>query len=553
MALSASGLAWSAQQLRVLHHEAVQLTSRAQVGAAEHVSFNAYGRRFELSVAPNERIRRAMNAGNTRTMPFEGSVDGAPGSWVRITRSASGWRGMIFDGHELYAIETAADIAGSTVEPLTTSGSAPVVYRLADALLADGVMACEIAEPPEPDEQPTAATAFNNLAHELHAQAATLSAMKQVRVGVVADYEFVTEFSGTPTSPEDAIVARMNIVDGIFSSQLGVKISLAPLTIFSEVADPFTKSRAGALLDEVRTFRRSSSAQKSYGITHLMTGRDLDGDTVGIAYIATVCNSGNADSLSEGTRSTTTSALIAAHEMGHNFGAPHDGESGSACASTPSTFLMAPRLNGSDTFSACSVQQIQPTYNSALCLADYIPPDTSLEISKTSIDAVVGQEFVASFVARASGDDASVEVTVSASIPASLTIQTVTANGGTCTTGAGVASCTLGTLAAGETRQIDLALTAAQTGTMSVNVTADASNDSNSGNNAGAISVTATDTPGSTPTPPTTPTPPATPGTGSASTSGGGGGGRMDLALLAMLGFMLAANTRRQQAKRAQL
>ena len=68
------------------------------------------------------------------------------------------------------------------------------------------------------------------------------------------------------------------------------------------------------------------------------------------------------------------SALIAAHEMGHHFGAPHDGEAG-ACRSTPQTFLLAPRLSQSDQFSACGVQQIQPAITTATCLTAYIPPD----------------------------------------------------------------------------------------------------------------------------------------------------------------------------------
>ena len=59
-------------------------------------------------------------------MPLQGTVEGASGSWVRITRSASGWRGMVFDGQELYAIEAAQDLAGSTVEPLNATGAAPV-------------------------------------------------------------------------------------------------------------------------------------------------------------------------------------------------------------------------------------------------------------------------------------------------------------------------------------------------------------------------------------------------------------------------------------------
>ncbi len=108
--------------------------------------------------------------------------------------------------------------------------------------------------------------------------------MKQVRIGVVADYEFVTQFANS--TPEDAIVARMNIVDGIFSSQLGVKVSLGTPTLFRSASDPFTKSKASELLAELADYRFGSQAQQQYGITHLMTGRDLDTTTVGIAYLS---------------------------------------------------------------------------------------------------------------------------------------------------------------------------------------------------------------------------------------------------------------------------
>ena len=35
-----------------------------------------------------------------------------------------------------------------------------------------------------------------------------------------------------------------------------------------------------------------------------------------------------------------------AHEFGHNFGAEHDGVTGSVCASVSGDFLMSPALNG---------------------------------------------------------------------------------------------------------------------------------------------------------------------------------------------------------------
>jgi len=358
-------------------------------------------------------------------------------------------------------------------------------------------------------------------------------------VGVVGDFEFVNQFTSTSTTPEDAIVTRMNIVDGIFTSQLGIKISLAPATLFRTASDPFTKTKAADLLTELRSYRQGSKAQLALGLTHLMTGRDLDGDTVGIAYIGSVCDDANAASLSEGrlVRGTTQAALIAAHEIGHNFGAPHDGETG-ACASTPQTFLMAPRLNGNDQFSACSIAQIQPVINRATCLTAYAPPDAGLEFASTSVTAIVGTPFVASFIVRALGDSASNDVMVTATLPTALTIQSVTANGGTCTNGAGTATCTIGTLAAGDTRQIDLNLTATDNGAQSITLALDSSNDANAGNDSGTIVITASGTPGSNPTPPPT-------GGSSASGNRGGGGSLDEVALLVLLFAAVCAQASR--------
>jgi hypothetical protein len=525
---------------RVLHHQSVAVSGEKGVGATERMSFEAYGRRFDLTLAPNERIRRALPAGATKTEPLQGSVDGMAGSWVRITRSASGLRGMLFDGQQMYAIEPAADVAAVAVQPLDASSGETVVYRLADALMPVETMTCEIAVPDAtPESPPTAADALEQLSTELRTyKIAAVAAMKQAQVGVVGDYEFVTQFS--TTQPEDAIVARMNIVDGIFSTQLGVKISLATPTLFRTPSDPFTKSKASDLLTEVSNFRNGSQAQRALDITHLMTGRNLDTTTVGIAYLHGVCSAQYGAGLSQSGLNTTQAALIAAHEIGHNFGAPHDGEG--ACSTTPTNFLMAPQLNGNDQFSACSVQQIQPYVNNSSCLTAYIPPDASISVTSPTLQATVGTALVASFTVRATGDDASANVTVTVTLPTSLTIQSVSANGGTCTSGAGTANCSLGTLPAGDSRQVDLNVTPTQAGALALALQLDSSNDPNSSNDTGTITINAAET---AVTPP--PEPPSS-GGGTGSASSGGGGGRVDLTLLALLGTALAAATRRRSA-----
>jgi hypothetical protein len=536
---------------RVLHHESVSVTREALVGANERMRFEAYGRRFELNLSPNERIRRGIRGGADRLVPLQGTVDGIPNSWVRVTRSASGVRGMVFDGEQHYAIEPAAEIAPLVVQPLNAATGGTVVYRLSDALMPVETMKCELASPSASSTaEQTAADALQTLSTELREfqAAAAVSAIRQVRVGVIGDFEFVSQFIGI--QPEDAIVARMNIVDGIFTSQVGVKISLAPSTLFTTPTDPFTKSNASELLDELRAYRNGSPTQRSLGITHLMTGRNLETQTVGIAYISGVCNAEFGTSLSQSGLDTNRAALIAAHEIGHNFGAPHDGEGACATTSTtctpgaspPTCFLMAPQLNNMPDFSACSIQQMQPTLNGASCLTTYNPPDASIVVSTPNLSATVGTAMFASFTVRAGGDDASSNVAVNVSIPPNVTIQSVAANGGTCTTGAGIASCTIGTLAAGDARQVDLGLTPTAAGTLSLNLQVTSSNDSNTINDTGLITITAGD--GSS-APPGNPPPSGAIDSG----GGGGGGGRLDLALFAVLAAALMAASIRHRRR----
>src|SRR4051812_21046119 len=144
----------------------------------------------------------------------------------------------------------------------------------------------------------------------------------------------------------------MDIVDGIWSTQVGIKIALAPLTILTDQTDFFSATPVpGDLLAEVAKYRARLPAHTDTGLTHLMTGRAMDGNIVGIAYLGAICQGASSVSLSQSTPSTIVGALIAAHELGHNFNAAHDGVPG-ACSTTAQTYLMAPVINFSNQFSA---------------------------------------------------------------------------------------------------------------------------------------------------------------------------------------------------------
>jgi len=530
----AFGDAIGAPHAQILYHEAIRPRVLQIAGHTRSMSFEAYGRQFNFQLTANPAVQRAVPADRTDIEALRGQLEGLPGSWVRMTHTRSGWRGLISDGEELYAVAPANEVADSVVQPLAdSSSSASVVYRLKDALLPDVAGHCQVLNADGTPFTGSEDVPQGQVTAKMLVQAITRDAVNnfpngpdlELTVGVIADYEFYQKMSD---DPEGAIIARWDIVDGIWSEQVGVKISLAPLTVLKSANEPFTRTDPNSLLAQVRTYRHSNSAQSATGVTHLMTGRDLDGNVVGISYMNSVCNGDSADSLSEGSHSTLESALIAAHELGHNFNAPHDGETG-ACQSTPQTYLMAPQINYSDQFSSCSLTQINARIKTASCLVPYQAPDVRVEVPNTLVGAVADATFTVSFVAHAVGDDASNSVTAGATLPTGVSFVSATAAGGSCTSDSGTVSCTLGNMAPQETRQIDLTLTSNTVGTNSVTVVVASPNDYVSTNNSAQVTLQISETQQAT-------TPSGTTANASSSVaSGGGGGGTIDLSLLSVL------------------
>jgi hypothetical protein len=518
--LAAAGVSIAGERAQILHHEPVQLSHARRVDDVHsRLSLDAFGKHFEIVLQPNERISSSGPAGTRTAEPMRGEIEGLPGSWVRLTFTRSGgWQGMLYDGQEFYAMEPAEQVRDLAVQPLVRSGAEPVIYRLSDVLMPAVFCGTDPTR-----ENVTASQMLLSLASEVSDPSAQLAADRIISIGVVADVEFATLHSTVLTSPEEEIVTRMNTVDGIFSTQLGIKIDVPEPTIFRQTNDPFTQSAAAALLDEVRAFRRNSAVQRSRGLTHLITGRDLAEDQVGIAYLNSVCSGEFGVGLSEGNArwSSNISALIAAHEIGHNFNAPHDGEG--ACASTPQTFLMAAQLNFSNQFSACSIQQIQARAASAACLRPYSPADVAISTGG-GISAQTNSAFVLTLTVQALGSATSSEVSATATPPATMTLNSATAANGSCGMTSGVVSCTLGNMDPGSSSQITLNLTGPAAGTFQIPFDVSSTNDSVSSNNSGQVTVTLADAPSGGTTVP----------------DGSGGGGRTSLDVLAML-FLLWA------------
>src|SRR6201999_462694 len=135
----------AAPRTQILYHESIRPQVKQVAGHTRSMSFEAYGRQFNFQLAANPAVQRAVPADRTDIEALRGQLEGLPGSWVRMTHTRSGWRGLISDGEELYAVAPANEVADSVVQPLADSStSASVVYRLKDALLPDVAGHCRI-------------------------------------------------------------------------------------------------------------------------------------------------------------------------------------------------------------------------------------------------------------------------------------------------------------------------------------------------------------------------------------------------------------------------
>ena len=420
--------------------------------------FDALGRSFDLQLEPNSvLLPAALQASLASDIGvYRGRVAGNPDSWARIVLSAGVPAGLIWDGEQLFAVEAPGDSAVAT--------DVPIIFRLADTYVVPGTMSCGTDT-----SSATAAAGYQKLVGELRgAVSQSAGAIKEITLGAIGDYEF-TNLKGA--NAQSAIMTRLNNVDGIYSEQLGVQIKLETVETFTDPNDPFSDATdPTVLLGELSDYRQATPAQNSQGLTHLFTGRNLEGSTVGLAYLSALCSVRGGAGLTEGDHDATTDSLIAAHEIGHNFGAPHDAEAGSPCESTPPNYIMAPSVNGSDQFSQCSIDQMQDDIADASCITALPTVDMSISLGSATT-LLLGADTDLQFDLSNGGTLDAANVGVDITLPSNLGLVSAAASSGSCSSGAGTVSCALGTVTGLSSGSVSLSVTPSSVGTDTLTAT----------------------------------------------------------------------------------
>ena len=497
------------------HTDRTETTQELRGAGPVTLSFDALGRSFDLQLEPNNGL---LSAASRNALPdgieiYRGGVAGNPDSWARIVVFDGMPRGLVWDGEQMFAIEAPGD---SIVQ-----ASSPVIYRLADTFIEPGTMSCGAVS-----LFGNGAAMYGKLIGELGtAMAQGPGAVSEINLGAIGDFEF-TSAQGGDAAAIAAITARFNNVDGIFSQEIGVQINVATLETFSDpVADPFSDTLdALMLLDEVVDYREMTPAQNSQGLTHLYTGRNLEGTTVGIAYSDVLCHPVFGAGLSEGNSDATFDSLIAAHEIGHNFGAPHDGAMGSVCESEPTTFIMAPMLNFSMQFSPCTTTIMQTKAAAASCITPLLAVDMAVALNNQVSTVLLGANTVLTYDVPNNGTLQATNVLADFTIPTNLSIDSVAASIGSCTNGAGTVNCVLGNVPGGSNHTVTIATTPTTVGVGMLTATITADVDADTTNNSANDTVTVN------------------------SPNGGSGGGAIGLPFLWLLGLTAFLTRRRSMS-----
>jgi hypothetical protein len=196
------------------------------------------------------------------------------------------------------------------------------------------------------------------------------STLYTAQIATDADFEYFAAYGST-----GLVVNRINLIINTMNVQYEREVDIhnviTTMLVRTTPGAPYTSTDAGTLLGQFQGDWNANHGGITRDTAHLYTGKELDSNTIGIAFIGVICNTGSAYGLvqSDFNDNFMSSTDLSAHEMGHNWSATHCTCSGNG--STVST--MNPFITSINRFTFSndtdSVGQIRSHRNSRSCLS----------------------------------------------------------------------------------------------------------------------------------------------------------------------------------------
>jgi hypothetical protein len=270
---------------------------------------------------PNYRAEEVVGNGFRRPVvpeairTYRGTVLGMRGSEARFSVRNDTLEGIILTPDEWYLVEPMRNYDPSA------GRNEIVIYRASDIMPESyGTCAASLAERIDRAHEYMIPQVMEAVGSIPGIAEGTISVAE---VATEADYEYVTAF-GSSASANNTILDIMNQVDGIYRTQVSVSLQVAFQHAWDTAGDPYTSTAPSTMLGEFRSYWTANFSSQPFDLAHMWTGKDMDGSTIGIAYVGVVCNARSYSfGVSQRFSPSPGKYILTAHEMGHNFGASH--------------------------------------------------------------------------------------------------------------------------------------------------------------------------------------------------------------------------------------
>ncbi|MFO0985457.1 MAG: M12 family metallo-peptidase [Planctomycetota bacterium] len=204
--------------------------------------------------------------------------------------------------------------------------------------------------------------------------------LKMCDVAFDADFEFYNKNQGSVEATMYDIEYVMAGLELIYERDTGITYEVTTILVRTAEPDPYTSTDPGTLLNQFRSDWQNNHGAIRRDIAHLMTGKNLDGSVIGIAYVGVVCGSyGYGLSQSRFSGNYNYRVGLTAHEIGHNWNASH-------CDGISPCYIMCSSIGGCSgdvtKFDPVSISAITAHRDSRNCL-DTLADPVALPFSET--------------------------------------------------------------------------------------------------------------------------------------------------------------------------
>jgi len=147
---------------------------------------------------------------------------------------------------------------------------------------------------------------------------------QRAEIAFDADVEFFQIHNGSVAETVADVEGGMNAVEVIYARDVLITYEITQILVRTAEPDPYFGTDAGAVLTQFQTEWNTNQAAVPRDTAHLLTGKGVfDGGIIGLAFVGVVCNLPAAYGLSQFSDVFATRVGVVAHELGHNWNAPH--------------------------------------------------------------------------------------------------------------------------------------------------------------------------------------------------------------------------------------